>query len=119
MQKTFHIYKSSAGSGKTYTLVKEYLKLVLQHPARVRNILAITFTNAAAAEMKSRILEELSAINDLKKNPGNEKARRLVQEIMKEAGKEQGQGGALQEQTLIDNAGTVLQFILHNYGIFR
>jgi ATP-dependent helicase/nuclease subunit A len=53
------IFKSSAGSGKTFTLVKEYLKLVLAHPEDYRSILAITFTNKAAEEMKSRIVEAL------------------------------------------------------------
>lgn len=53
------IFKSSAGSGKTFTLVKEYLKLVLAYPEDYRSILAITFTNKAAEEMKSRIVEAL------------------------------------------------------------
>jgi len=55
----FYLYRSSAGSGKTYTLVKEYLKIVLQNPERFKNILAVTFTNKAAAEMKERIIEAL------------------------------------------------------------
>ena len=53
------IYKSSAGSGKTFTLVKEYLLLVLKNPDDFRSVLAITFTNKAAEEMKSRIVEAL------------------------------------------------------------
>lgn len=58
----FTIYSSSAGSGKTYTLTKEYLKLALKPGGEeryYRHILAITFTNAAANEMKERILSEL------------------------------------------------------------
>lgn len=58
----FKIYSSSAGSGKTYTLTKEYLKLALKpgkDDAYFKHILAITFTNAAANEMKERILSEL------------------------------------------------------------
>ena len=54
----FKIYSSSAGSGKTYTLTREYIRLAL-HPdndSYFRHILAVTFTNAAAAEMKDRIL---------------------------------------------------------------
>lgn len=62
------IYKSSAGSGKTSTLTFEYLRLALAHEqASVFNrILAITFTNKAAQEMKSRIRESLAhfALND-------------------------------------------------------
>jgi ATP-dependent helicase/nuclease subunit A len=56
------VYKSSAGSGKTYTLVLEYLALVIVNPDSYRNILAITFTNKAANEMKSRIVEALTQI---------------------------------------------------------
>ena len=59
-----HIYKSSAGSGKTYTLVKEYLRLAFTSPPQpgsssenisYPHILAITFTNKAAGEMRERI----------------------------------------------------------------
>ncbi len=59
-----NIYKSSAGSGKTYTLVKEYLKIVLAHPSDYKNILAITFTNKATVEMKTRIIDALIALSD-------------------------------------------------------
>ena len=61
----FKIYSSSAGSGKTYTLTKEYLKLALRPDAKddyFRHILAVTFTNAAANEMKNRILNRLADI---------------------------------------------------------
>lgn len=53
------VYKSSAGSGKTATLVLEYLKLCLPNPSEFKRTLAITFTNKAANEMKSRIIETL------------------------------------------------------------
>jgi len=59
----FVLYRSSAGSGKTYTLVKEYLKLVLEDPEKFRHILAITFTNKAAGEMKERILQALKSLS--------------------------------------------------------
>lgn len=63
----FNIYSSSAGSGKTFTLTKEYLKLILsQDDANYfKKILAITFTNDAAQEMKERILHSLKAIGDI------------------------------------------------------
>ncbi len=54
-----HIYRSSAGSGKTYTLVKEYLRIVLNKPGDLPRTLAITFTNKATDEMKSRIISAL------------------------------------------------------------
>ncbi|WP_143436604.1 UvrD-helicase domain-containing protein [Hymenobacter crusticola] len=61
MSSTFRIYSSSAGSGKTYQLTKEYLKLALgaEDPAYFKSILAITFTNDAAGEMKERIIGAL------------------------------------------------------------
>ncbi|OWP62606.1 hypothetical protein CDA63_13270 [Hymenobacter amundsenii] len=60
-QPTFRIYSSSAGSGKTYQLTKEYLKLALgsEDAGYFKSILAITFTNDAAGEMKQRILGAL------------------------------------------------------------
>ena len=70
--KNFVVYKSSAGSGKTFTLVLAYLKLCLQEEKTLKfqfkKILAITFTNKAAAEMKSRVIKALDEIckrNDL------------------------------------------------------
>jgi ATP-dependent helicase/nuclease subunit A len=61
----FKIYGSSAGSGKTFTLTKEYLKLVLaeEDPRYFQRILAITFTNDAVNEMKVRILKALKEIS--------------------------------------------------------
>jgi ATP-dependent exoDNAse (exonuclease V) beta subunit len=57
---TFTIYRSSAGSGKTRTLAKEYLKLALRLRSHYfRHILAVTFTNKATQEMKDRILAYL------------------------------------------------------------
>lgn len=58
----FVIYKSSAGSGKTYTLTTEYLKLALEYPVAFRHILAVTFTNKATREMKGRILKEMTRL---------------------------------------------------------
>ena len=61
MAPSFRIYSSSAGSGKTYQLTKEYLTLALgtDDPAYFKRILAITFTNDAAGEMKTRIVGAL------------------------------------------------------------
>ena len=59
----YKIYSASAGSGKTYTLAKEYLKIILSSETSksYRQILAITFTNKAVNEMKQRILDNLYA----------------------------------------------------------
>ena len=56
------IYKASAGSGKTFKLTEEYLKLLFKYPENYRRILAVTFTNKATAEMKNRILSELNKL---------------------------------------------------------
>ena len=53
------IYKASAGSGKTYTITGEYIRLLFENPENYRHILGVTFTNKATAEMKSRIISEL------------------------------------------------------------
>ena len=56
------VYKASAGSGKTFTLATEYIKLLINNPQCYRNILAVTFTNKATEEMKMRILSQLYGI---------------------------------------------------------
>ena len=55
------IMKASAGSGKTYSLARTYISLLLRNDDRYayRHILAVTFTNKATDEMKTRILKEL------------------------------------------------------------
>ena len=65
LSHNFKVYKSSAGSGKTYTLVREYLKLCLKSnsPNSYKTILAMTFTNKAATEMKERVIETLYALS--------------------------------------------------------
>ncbi len=116
MSKNFHVYKSAAGSGKTYTLVKEYLKLVLTDPGRFRHILAITFTNAAAAEMKARIIESLGAISKAK-NPGNKDGQNLLAGIIRDIEQDRPEV-AVSENQLITNATGVLKQILHQYTDF-
>ena len=76
--KNFIIYKASAGSGKTYTLVKEYLKLVLTDPSKYRHILAVTFTNKAAYEMKSRIMSSLKMLSGLGEDTVTEDEKKSV-----------------------------------------
>jgi len=63
---TFYVYNASAGSGKTYALVKEYIKTLLLSNKEFpfKHILAITFTNKAVAEMKERIIDALKAFSE-------------------------------------------------------
>jgi ATP-dependent exoDNAse (exonuclease V) beta subunit len=103
MNKNFIVYKSSAGSGKTTTLVKEYLKLSLKNPAGFKNILAITFTNKAANEMKSRILESLK-----------EMAAGKVTDTYKDIALEVG----LTATQLSKRAAILLSMIIHQYDAF-
>ncbi len=110
MQKTdFSIYDASAGSGKTYTLVKEYLKIILlsKKPDAYRNILAITFTNKAVHEMKSRVLLNLSEF--AKENP-SEKVLLLMQDINTETG--------LSLATITEKAKNIIKNLIHNYASF-
>jgi ATP-dependent exoDNAse (exonuclease V) beta subunit len=64
-EKSLKIYNASAGSGKTYHLVKEYVKLLVAevHSKLFSNIIAMTFTNKAALEMKERIIKALDEIS--------------------------------------------------------
>ena len=59
MEKALTVYKASAGSGKTFTLASEYITLVVKNPQDYKKILAVTFTNKATQEMKTRILSQL------------------------------------------------------------
>ena len=78
---SFSIYDASAGSGKTYALVKEYLKIILvaKKNDAYRNILAITFTNKAVHEMKSRIVGSLS---EFAKDEPSPKAQDLMNDLV-------------------------------------
>lgn len=78
------IRKASAGAGKTFTLVKEYLKLAFTGPEssidkQFSHILAITFTNKAANEMKVRIMKELTDIAD--KGPDSKMAQAIYKDL--------------------------------------
>ena len=102
MPKPFVVYRSSAGSGKTYTLTKEYLKLAFRRPEYFKHILAVTFTNKATKEMKVRIL---SVLQDLTKG-----AHPLGHELKEATG--------LSDSQLQQRAREILKAILHNYSYF-
>jgi ATP-dependent exoDNAse (exonuclease V) beta subunit len=110
MQKTaFTLYDASAGSGKTFTLVKEYLKILLTSPKNdaYRNILAITFTNKAVGEMKSRIVSSLS---EFAKDEPSPKAVELMEVIQQET--------ALNAIDIKIKARQIIKNIIHNYASF-
>ncbi len=102
------IYRSSAGSGKTFTLVKEYLKLIFRSTSNYKRILAITFTNKASQEMKERILRDLHLLA-----VGQNKE--LLEQILQELASE---NFTLEADEVPGIARTALQRILHDYGNF-
>lgn len=106
----FKIYSASAGSGKTYALAKAYLKLLLSNDAAVkfRQILAITFTNKAVDEMKTRILDNLYAFGQ---DTVPEKQNGLFQSLCDEL--------SLTEEQLRKRSQLILKRILHNYSFFE
>ena len=110
MSKTaFSVYNASAGSGKTYTLVKEYLRILLQAPTddAYRRILAITFTNKAVEEMKGRIILNLS---DFSKDEPGDRAESLMKVLSVETG--------LSLATIKDKSRAIIKNIIHNYASF-
>ena len=107
---SFTVYRSSAGSGKTYTLVREYLGIVLKNPDAFRNILAITFTNKAANEMRERILSSLKEISDPQTYRNKASVKYMLPDLMSATG--------LDQEKLKINAAEVLRLILHHYQDF-
>jgi len=97
----FNIFGASAGSGKTFTIVKEYLSILLksQNIFHFRNVLAITFTNKAAKEMKDRILQTLQ---DLAKKEPNAMLEVLMQETGLDAQKIQIKSKRIVEAIISD-----------------
>ncbi len=117
----FKVYSSSAGSGKTYTLTKEYLKLALHSNSDTyfRHILAVTFTNAAANEMKERIILMLRMFSDWQPGQDNEPPmlRDVVSELYPEtAGNQEAFAETCQLVCL--RAQLVFRQILHRYSDF-
>ncbi|MGO4817359.1 UvrD-helicase domain-containing protein [Flavobacterium sp. W22_SRS_FP1] len=106
---SFAIYDASAGSGKTYALVKEYLKIILvaHKNDAYRNILAITFTNKAVHEMKSRIVGSLS---EFAKDEPSQKANDLMQDLAIDT-----QLSIIQIKT---KSQQIIKHIIHNYAAF-
>ena len=119
------IYKASAGSGKTFTLAVEYITHLVVNPMEYQNILAVTFTNKATAEMKQRILGTLYGIAH-----ALPKADDYVDNIMANvewlkstpAFREEPYRKTLQDldrPTLRRRAGEALSNIIHDYSRFH
>lgn len=102
----FLVYNASAGSGKTFTLVKEYLKILLtdKNPFKFQQILAVTFTNKAAAEMKERVIENLQTF-------ANDEQNELLKILCAET--------TIDKSIIFKRARLVLNAILRNYSAFN
>ena len=109
-EKGLTIYKASAGSGKTFRLAIEYLKLIIANPDAYKNILAVTFTNKATAEMKDRILIELFGIAKNLEESASYKNILLNELSYKDK--------SWTEDKLERNAQKALTLLLHDYSRF-
>lgn len=105
--KPLTIYKASAGSGKTFTLAVEYIKLLIRDPQNYRYILAVTFTNKATEEMKTRILGKLYGIAH-----GLPDADDYLEQVSRAFPEKS-------ERLIRSSADLALQLLIHNYHYFR
>ena len=106
MVKPLTVYKASAGSGKTFTLATEYIRLIVENPTSYKNILAVTFTNKATEEMKMRILSQLYGI--WKALPESDSYLKKIVERT-----------SFEPKLIRERAGQGLANLLHNYNYFR
>ncbi|MDO5421945.1 MAG: UvrD-helicase domain-containing protein, partial [Bacteroides sp.] len=114
------VYKASAGSGKTFTLAVEYIKHLIINPHAYRQILAVTFTNKATAEMKERILTQLYGI--WKGDPTSKAYLERIKDEglrIKDEKVRNGNNRLLTDGEIRQRAGMALQYMLHDYSRFR
>ena len=104
--KQLTVYKAGAGSGKTFRLAVEYIKLLINNPESYRNILAVTFTNKATEEMKTRILSQLYGIWKL-----DRKSAPYIRAVTEELG--------VTQEYASKQAHIALTNLIHNYSYFR
>ena len=107
MKSQLTVYKASAGSGKTFTLAREYMTLVIANPYAYRTILAVTFTNKATEEMKLRILGQLYGIAH--HLPESDQYLKQIHEALPH----------LSETQIRKNAEAALRLLIHNYNYFH
>tara|TARA_R110002124_G_scaffold393_2_gene1762 strand:- start:1718 stop:4849 length:3132 start_codon:yes stop_codon:yes gene_type:complete len=106
---TFKIYNASAGSGKTFTIAKSYIKILVQAKSndQFKFILAITFTNKAVGEMKERIINMLKLFS-------SEESLSLPHPMFKVICEEL----SIPPKQLHNKSKQILKHIIHNYGAF-
>ena len=113
------VYKASAGSGKTFTLAVQYISLLVENPHNYRHILAVTFTNKATAEMKSRIVETLYRIGNIGNGENGENGENggnignYIEKISENLGER------FDRKDIVERCREALKLILHDYSRFR
>jgi ATP-dependent helicase/nuclease subunit A len=123
-----NIYKASAGSGKTFALTLAYLKLLYTLPGIYRHILAVTFTNKAAGEMKQRILGSLHCLSRPDERGCEEELKQLKEATGQDEAQIRGRAGVLLNEILNDYSGfsvgtidkffqSVIRAFTHEIGI--
>lgn len=106
------VYKASAGSGKTFTLAIQYIRLLITiKPQEYLHTLAVTFTNKATTEMKDRILEQLYGISRGLKSSDD------YMDALKKSLEEEHIH--IDDDTIRKNCRRALEYILHDYSRFR
>ena len=102
------IFQASAGSGKTYTLSKEYIKLLLKSgkSGYYQHILTVTFTNNAAKEMKNRVLKFLYSLKE-----GDKDSLDLLDTLSDDLN--------ISKEKIKDESGRIFNHLLHHYGFFN
>ncbi|MCH3924289.1 MAG: UvrD-helicase domain-containing protein [Bacteroidales bacterium] len=114
-ENKLQIYLASAGSGKTFNLVVEYLDLLMKNPESFKNILAVTFTNASTKEMKDRIVEVLLYLSNAKEDEVKENSYYKV--LQTKQLNEQNKNLTVNE--VKQKTQKALRDILHNYSFFN
>lgn len=108
-QKTLQILNASAGSGKTYRLVQEYIQLLINDkasPSEFKHLIAMTFTNKAALEMKERIIQALDGIGN--QDPTKKSLKKAIGAFL-----------SISEEEVVKRCQRVLEMILHQYEDFH
>src|SRR5690606_37068895 len=100
------ILKASAGSGKTFSLTVHFLIFLFSGNKKYREILAVTFTNKATAEMKERVLSVLKGL--AKDDPAVNSYREYIRDEFP----------SLCDSEIQKKASIIFKDILHDYGRF-
>ncbi|MFF5383206.1 UvrD-helicase domain-containing protein [Pedobacter suwonensis] len=108
MPQPLKILQASAGSGKTFSLTAHYLTLLFSSENKYREILAVTFTNKATEEMKTRILEVLLGLAKGDSSKKTDDYRKLILQAYP----------ILSPQELQIKADKIYRKILHDYSRF-